>query len=70
MHLQQEKLKLRVMGLWRSVIHVRDVCSALIAGIEAPRNIVSKSYNVGIHNGNFTVKELALAAQKLCLVPN
>ena len=27
---------------WRPVIHVRDVCSALIAGIEAPRNIVSK----------------------------
>ena len=51
---------------WRPVIHVRDVCSALIAGIEAPRNIVSKkSYNVGIHNGNFTVKELALAAQKV-----
>ena len=49
---------------WRPVIHVKDVCSAFIAGIEAPSNIVSgRSYNVGIENGNYTVKELAKAAQ-------
>ena len=50
---------------WRPIVHVQDVCSALIAGIEAPKSIVSKqSYNVGILNGNYTIKDLAEAAQK------
>ena len=43
----------------------QDVCSALIAGIEAPKIIVSKqSYNVGILNGNYTIKDLAEADKK------
>ena len=51
---------------WRPVIHVRDVASALIAGINAPKSIVSgKSYNVGIENGNYTVKDLADAVKKI-----
>ena len=50
---------------WRPVIHVRDVCSAFIAGLEAPPKLVAgKSFNVGIRNGNYTVKDLAEAAQK------
>lgn len=50
---------------WRPVVHVRDVCSAFIAGIEAPRQLVGgRSYNVGIPNGNFSVRELAEAAQR------
>ena len=50
---------------WRPVIHVRDVSSAFIAGILAPSDLVNgESFNVGIENGNFTVKDLALAAQK------
>mgnify|MGYP006084272357 FL=1 len=49
----------------RPVVHVKDVCSAYIAGLDAPENIVSgKSFNVGITDGNFTVKELAEAAQR------
>lgn len=51
---------------WRPVVHVKDVVSALVAGINAPKEIISgKSYNVGIKNGNFTVKELADAVQKI-----
>ena len=51
---------------WRPVIHVKDLCNAFIAGIEAPIELVAKqSFNVGIRNGNFTVKELAEAAQKV-----
>ena len=51
---------------WRPVIHVKDLCNAFIAGIEAPKNIVSgQSYNVGIKNGNYTVKDLAKAAQQV-----
>lgn len=50
---------------WRPVVHVRDVCSAFISGLEAPLDIVrGRSYNVGIPNGNFTVKDLAEAAQR------
>ena len=50
---------------WRPVVHVRDVCSAFIAGLEAPISLVAgRSYNVGIPNGNFTVRDLAEAAQR------
>ena len=49
---------------WRPVVHVRDVCQAYIAGLEAPVELVGgESFNVGIENGNFTVRDLAEAAQ-------
>ena len=48
---------------WRPVVHVRDACSAFIAGLEAPSSIVNgRSYNVGISNGNYSVRDLAEAA--------
>ena len=51
---------------WRPVVHIRDVSNAFIAGLEAPETIVAnKSFNVGIPNGNFTVRDLAEAAQKV-----
>ncbi len=50
---------------WRPVVHVRDVCSAYIAGLEAPARLVgNQSFNVGIKNGNYTVRDLAEAAQR------
>jgi len=50
---------------WRPIVHIEDVCSAFIAGIEAPKDVVSgRAFNVGIPNGNFTVREIAEAAQK------
>ncbi len=50
---------------WRPVVHVKDVCSAFISGIEAPREILNgRAFNVGIENGNFTVRDLAEAAQR------
>ncbi len=50
---------------WRPVVHVLDVSNALIAGLEAPMELVNgESFNVGIPNGNYTVKDLALSAQK------
>jgi len=49
---------------WRPVVHVRDVCKAFLAGLEAPKSLVSnKSYNIGINQGNFTVRNLAESAQ-------
>jgi nucleoside-diphosphate-sugar epimerase len=48
---------------WRPVVHVRDVGAAFIAGLEAPDSLVNgRSYNVGIPNGNFSVRDLAEAA--------
>ena len=48
---------------WRPVVHVRDACSAFIAGLEAPSSVVNgRSYNVGISNGNYSVRDLAEAA--------
>lgn len=50
---------------WRPVLHIKDVCAAFIAGIEAPVEIVAgRAFNVGIPNGNFTVRDIAEAAQR------
>ena len=48
---------------WRPVVHVRDVCQAFVAGITAPEAAVrGRAFNVGIPDGNFTVRDLAEAA--------
>lgn len=50
---------------WRPVVHVRDVCSAFITGLKAPASLISgRAFNVGIANGNYTVRQLAEAAQR------
>lgn len=50
---------------WRPVVHVLDVSNAFIAGLQAPLSLVAnQSFNVGIPDGNFTVRDLAEAAQK------
>jgi nucleoside-diphosphate-sugar epimerase len=50
---------------WRPVVHVRDVSSAFVAGLEAPVELVAgQSFNVGIPDGNFTVRDLAEAAAR------
>jgi nucleoside-diphosphate-sugar epimerase len=52
---------------WRPIIHVQDVCIAIQKCIESPvESIHSKAFNLGVLNGNYTVKELAEAAQ-VCL---
>jgi nucleoside-diphosphate-sugar epimerase len=49
---------------WRPVVHIRDVCQAFMAGLFAPAELVrNRAFNVGIPNGNFTVRDLAEAAQ-------
>lgn len=51
---------------WRPVVHVKDVCKAYIAGLEAPEHLIGgKAFNVGYKSGNFTVRELALTAQSI-----
>ena len=50
---------------WRPVIHVKDLCSVLSSSLLIEKKIISgKAYNVGVLNGNYTVKELAESASK------
>jgi len=50
---------------WRPIVHIRDVCNAFISGLKAPSKLINfKSYNVGILNGNFTVRQIAEAASR------
>ena len=54
---------------WRPVVHVKDVCNAFLSGLKAPLELVAgEAFNVGIPNGNFTVRDLADAAKSL--LPN
>ena len=49
---------------WRPVIHVQDVCIAIQKCVESSVEVVnSKAFNLGVQNGNYTVRELAEAAQ-------
>lgn len=49
----------------RPVVHIKDVCAAYLAGLNAPAALVTgRSFNVGIPDGNFTVRQLAEAAQR------
>ena len=53
----------------RPVIHVNDLCGYIIAAIKAPQSLVNgRSYNVGLENGNFTVKNMADKVKEL--LPN
>ena len=60
------KIEIRSDGTpWRPVVHVRDVSRAFIAGLEAPAEIINReSFNVGVPSGNYTVRDLAQAAQR------
>ena len=54
---------------WRPVIHIKDVCQAIHAGIVTNSEKINKKiYNIGIRNGNFTVKDIANAANSI--LPN
>jgi nucleoside-diphosphate-sugar epimerase len=50
---------------WRPMTHIRDITAAFIACIEAPAELISNQvFNVGTDNNNYTVRQLAEAAQK------
>jgi nucleoside-diphosphate-sugar epimerase len=52
---------------WRPIVHVQDVCQAFLAGVEAPKTLISgKAFNVGVKNGNYTVRQIAEAAARAC----
>tara|TARA_Y100001970_G_scaffold130723_1_gene161158 strand:- start:17265 stop:18296 length:1032 start_codon:yes stop_codon:yes gene_type:complete len=50
---------------FRPIIHILDVCNAVKAVLEAPKTLINKrAYNIGIKNGNYTVKMLAETVKK------
>jgi nucleoside-diphosphate-sugar epimerase len=50
---------------WRPMTHIRDIAAAFIACLEAPTDLVKNQvFNVGTCNNNYTVRQLAEAAQK------
>jgi nucleoside-diphosphate-sugar epimerase len=51
---------------WRPVIHVNDLSEAFCAGLIAPVELIeNEAFNVGITDGNFTIRQIAEAAQRL-----
>lgn len=49
---------------WRPMSHIRDISAAFMAALEAPAELVkNEAFNVGTHDNNYTVRQLAEAAQ-------
>jgi nucleoside-diphosphate-sugar epimerase len=49
---------------WRPMSHIRDISAAFIACIEAPSELIQNQvFNVGTDSNNYTVRQLAEAAQ-------
>lgn len=45
---------------WRPIVHIRDICGAAIAALEAPQNAVhNQVFNIGRTDENFRISELA-----------
>jgi nucleoside-diphosphate-sugar epimerase len=50
---------------WRPLVHVRDICNAIIAALESPReNVCGEIFNVGSDANNYRVREIAEAVQQ------
>ncbi len=50
---------------WRPMSHIRDIAAAFLACLEAPAELIqNQSFNVGTSDNNYTVRQLAEAAQK------
>ena len=50
---------------WRPMAHVLDISAAFAAALEAPAELVKNQvFNIGTNDNNYTVKEMAEAAQR------
>jgi len=50
---------------WRPMTHILDITAAFVACIEAPATLVqNQAFNIGTSDNNYTVRDLATAAQK------
>jgi nucleoside-diphosphate-sugar epimerase len=61
----RRKLVIYQRGYARSFVHVRDVCDAILLGLEAPAAIVNREiFNVGSDEGNYTKDEIVALVQR------
>lgn len=45
---------------WRPLVHIEDICSAVLCALEAPREAVAgEAFNVGDNDQNYTVRDIA-----------
>lgn len=45
---------------WRPLVHVLDICEAIICALEAPREVIhNQIFNVGNDGGNYQISEIA-----------
>jgi nucleoside-diphosphate-sugar epimerase len=45
---------------WRPIVHIRDIIAAVIAVLDAPRDVVhNQTFNVGRNDENYRIRELA-----------
>jgi nucleoside-diphosphate-sugar epimerase len=45
---------------WRPLVHVKDICKAIIFSLKAPKDVVhDQSFNIGSSNQNFQIKSIA-----------
>jgi nucleoside-diphosphate-sugar epimerase len=66
--LTQKQIEVHSDGTpWRPIIHVQDIALAIQKCIESKTELIeARAFNLGVINGNYTVRELAETAQK-CL---
>jgi nucleoside-diphosphate-sugar epimerase len=51
---------------WRPLVHVRDICAAFVAVLDAPRELVhNESFNVGRTTENYRIREVAELVQQV-----
>lgn len=52
---------------WRPIVHVKDLCRFILVVLNSSaEKTAGHAFNIGVLGGNYTVKEIAVAAQK-CL---
>jgi nucleoside-diphosphate-sugar epimerase len=45
---------------WRPIVHIRDITAAMIAALQAPREVIhAEAFNVGRNSENYRIRELA-----------
>jgi nucleoside-diphosphate-sugar epimerase len=51
---------------WRPIVHVEDICSAYIAALHAPRELIhNEAFNVGTTTENYQMREIANMVQEI-----
>jgi nucleoside-diphosphate-sugar epimerase len=50
---------------WRPLVHIRDICNAVIASLRAPRETIhNEAFNIGRNQDNYQIRDIALAVHR------